>query len=349
PKAFVQYMEKPENKKRINEQLNKAQSNIDKDKQYRVDLGTITDAKDRTIIDIKKDGKKFFLIDKLAFTPHFNKVYVTENDNTGVYNYKLDGKRHTSSDKNSTSEIGQFFVGRYSINANKEIKQSLVNGQSKGKLEFDTDNTDAKNRIIANQSFDQAKFKVNLENTKLLDNNSISLVINGHKSKYSPNKIYGYYSNNDSIQVAAKGKVENKSFETDTKNIDSNGNTVNLSFKQHDISKYKEEAKKEKSKAKGFIKDYTDELNGAYKHSDYQYIERFIKSDSSVEKHMKKVVTGKAKNHYTDLKILSVEQNDNKFTVTASKKLDKTTIKSKYVLKYDKDLDEFKIIDYTDI
>uniref|UniRef100_UPI001E2FE21A TcaA NTF2-like domain-containing protein n=1 Tax=Staphylococcus epidermidis TaxID=1282 RepID=UPI001E2FE21A len=49
------------------------------------------------------------------------------------------------------------------------------------------------------------------------------------------------------------------------------------------------------------------------------------------------------------LKILSVEQNDNKFTVTASKKLDKTTIKSKYVLKYDKDLDEFKIIDYTDI
>ncbi|WP_193756264.1 hypothetical protein [Staphylococcus sp. FDAARGOS_39] len=36
------------------------------------------------------------------------------------------------------------------------------------------------------------------------------------------------------------------------------------------------------------------------------------------------------------LKILSVEQNDNKFTVTASKKLDKTTIKSKYVLKYDK-------------
>ncbi|MGO3498350.1 MAG: TcaA NTF2-like domain-containing protein [Staphylococcus equorum] len=131
--------------------------------------------------------------------------------------------------------------------------------------------------------------------------------------------------------------------------MDSNGNTVNLSFKQHDISKYKEEAKKEKSKAKGFIKDYTDELNGAYKHSDYQYIERFIKSDSSVEKHMKKVVTGKAKNHYTDLKILSVEQNDNKFTVTASKKLDKTTIKSKYVLKYDKDLDEFKIIDYTDI
>ncbi|AYX88742.1 hypothetical protein EGX68_00180 (plasmid) [Staphylococcus cohnii] len=101
-------MEKPENKKRINEQLNKAQSNIDKDKQYRVDLGTITDAKDRTIIDIKKDGKKFFLIDKLAFTPHFNRVYVTENDNTGVYNYKLDGKRHTSSDKNSTSEIGQF-------------------------------------------------------------------------------------------------------------------------------------------------------------------------------------------------------------------------------------------------
>ena len=96
-KAFVQYMENPENKKRINEQLNKAQSNIDKDKQYRVDLGTITDAKDRTIIDIKKDGKKFFLIDKLAFTPHFNKVYVTENDNTGVYNYKLDGKRHTSS------------------------------------------------------------------------------------------------------------------------------------------------------------------------------------------------------------------------------------------------------------
>ncbi|PZO97017.1 MAG: hypothetical protein DI615_05945 [Gardnerella vaginalis] len=159
-----------------------------------------------------QQNQKFFLIDKLAFTPHFNKVYVTENDNTGVYNYKLDGKRHTSSDKNSTSEIGQFFVGRYSINANKEIKQSLVNGQSKGKLEFDTDNTDAKNRIIANQSFDQAKFKVNLENTKLLDNNSISLVINGHKSKYSPNKIYGYYSNNDSIQVAAKGKVENKSF-----------------------------------------------------------------------------------------------------------------------------------------
>ncbi|MCQ8157705.1 hypothetical protein NFD58_13175 (plasmid) [Staphylococcus epidermidis] len=95
---------------------------------------------------------------------------------------------------------------------------------------------------------------MNLENTKLLDNNSISLVINGHKSKYSPNKIYGYYSNNDSIQVAAKGKVENKSFETDTKNIDSNGNTVNLSFKQHDISKYKEEAKKKNQKQKGLLK-----------------------------------------------------------------------------------------------
>ncbi|MCQ8157706.1 hypothetical protein NFD58_13065 (plasmid) [Staphylococcus epidermidis] len=46
--------------KKINEQLNKAQSNIDKDKQYRVDLGTITDAKDRTIIDIKKMVRNFF-------------------------------------------------------------------------------------------------------------------------------------------------------------------------------------------------------------------------------------------------------------------------------------------------
>ncbi|WP_162780902.1 TcaA NTF2-like domain-containing protein, partial [Staphylococcus aureus] len=347
----TKYIKQPDNNKRFNEEIENIKANIKDDKQYEVNLGSITDGNNKKVITIRKDGKQFFLIDKLAFIPHYTKFYVNERDNTGYYTYNLDKSHHTSSDKNTTSEIGEIFVGDYRLNSNKEIKDALVNGGSDGKLIINTDKTDIHGKVIAEQKFDQSWFKANIKNA---DNvKSIQIVIDGHKVPYKHNKVYGNYANQFGLEIYGQGKIEGKNFKTSTKDIGVNKNDapqqVDLSFNEDEMNKYIKESDIIKDKAKDFMEKYTNDLERAYKKSKYGYISKYIKSNTEVDKHMKKMVKSKAKNKYSNVHFEKVERNNNEITIVLTKNVNNHKVKSEYVLDYNSSDESFEIVKYQDI
>lgn len=171
-----------------------------------------------------------------------------------------------------------FFTGKYSINAKKKIEDTLLTGESNGKLEFNTEVTDKNNKVVAIQNFDQSSFKTNLKNGEALDNNSKRIVVDGKE-----------FVTND-VKVS-KNKYQSPQ-------------EINLSFNQDLIDKFKKERKETEDKAKKFMADYTKNLNKAYKKSDYKYIEDYIEEDTKVAKYMKKVMESKAKNKYSNPQLM---------------------------------------------
>lgn len=220
-KAFINYINKPQNSKRFEKEINEIEKNVKDNNKYDIDLGAITDSNGETIINVKKDGKKFFFIEKLKFTPNYTNVYVKENDNTGVYNYNTDEEHQIVADKNRITSIGKFFTGKYSINAKKKIEDTLLTGESKGKLEFNTEVTDKNNKVVAIQNFDQSSFKINLKNSGALDKNSKKIVVDGKEQDYVDNKVYGNYFNNQEIKVHVVGTIDGNEFVTNDRKVGS--------------------------------------------------------------------------------------------------------------------------------
>ncbi|MDN8806833.1 hypothetical protein Q0M01_13505 [Staphylococcus aureus] len=100
-----------------------------------------------------------------------------------MYNYKTNKEHQIVADKKRYTSIGTFFTGKYSINAKKKIEDTLITGESNGKLEFNTEVTDKKNKVVAIQNFDQSSFKIKLKNSEALDNNSKKIVVDGKEDK----------------------------------------------------------------------------------------------------------------------------------------------------------------------
>ncbi|CAC7179545.1 hypothetical protein QP586_11855 [Staphylococcus sp. UMB10092B] len=351
-KAFINYINNPKNSKRFDKEINEIEKNVKENNKYAIDLGAITDSNGKKIINVKKDGKKFFFIEKLKFAPNYTNVYVKENDNTAVYNYNTNKEHQIVADKNRLTSIGTFFTGKYNINAKKKIEDTLLTGESSGKLEFNTEVTDKNNKVVAIQNFDQSSFKINLKNSEALDN-SKKVVVDGKEEDYVDNKIYGHYFNNDEFKVHVVGTIDGKEFVTNDRNISKNKyqspQEVDLSFNQDSINKFEQENKEIENKGKKFMIDYTNDLNQAYKKSDYKYISDYIEEDSKVAKHMKKMVESKAKNKYSNPQIDDISKDKDKLKVILTKEVNNNKIQSKYSLKYNKDTNDFKIIEYTDI
>jgi len=351
-KAFINYINNPKNSKRFDKEINEIEKNVKENNKYAIDLGAITDSNGKKIINVKKDGKKFFFIEKLKFAPNYTNVYVKENDNTAVYNYNTNKEHQIVADKNRLTSIGTFFTGKYNINAKKKIEDTLLTGESSGKLEFNTEVTDKNNKVVAIQNFDQSSFKINLKNSEALDN-SKKVVVDGKEEDYVDNKIYGHYFNNDEFKVHVVGTIDGKELVTNDRNISKNKyqspQEVDLSFNQDSINKFEQENKEIENKGKKFMIDYTNDLNQAYKKSDYKYISDYIEEDSKVAKHMKKMVESKAKNKYSNPQIDDISKDKDKLKVILTKEVNNNKIQSKYSLKYNKDTNDFKIIEYTDI
>ncbi|HDP4181215.1 TPA: hypothetical protein P6O31_002460 [Staphylococcus aureus] len=352
-KAFINYINDPQNSKRFDKEINEIEQNVKDNNKYDIDLGAITDSNGKEIINVKKDGKKFFFIEKLKFAPNYTNVYVKENDNTAVYNYNTDKEHQIVADKNRLTSIGTFFTGKYNINAKKKIEDTFLTGESSGKLEFNTEVTDKNNKVVAIQNFDQSSFKINLKNSESLDKNSKKIVVDGKEQDYVENKIYGNYFNNDEFKVHVVGKIDGKEFVTNDRKISKNKyqspQEVDLSFNQDSINKFKQENKEIENKGKKFMIDYTNHLNQAYKKSDYKYISDYIEEDSKVAKHMKKMVESKAKNKYSNPQIDDISKDKDKLQIILTKEVNKNKIQSKYALKYSKETKRFKIVEYEDI
>lgn len=351
-KAFINYINNPQNSKRFDKEMSEIEKNV-KDNKHDIDLGAITDSNGKKIINVKKDGRKFFFIEKLKFAPNYTNVYVKENDNTAVYNYNADKKRQIVADKNRLTNIGTFFTGKYNINTKKKIKDALLTGESNGKLEFNTNVTDKNNKVVAIQNFDQSSFKINLKNSEALDKNSKKIVVDGKEEDYVENKVYGNYFNNDVLNVYVVGTIDGKEFVTNNRKIRKNKyqspQEIDLSFNQDSINKFEQENKEIEDKGKKFMIDYTNDLNQAYKKSDYKYISDYIDGNSKVAKHMKNMVESKVINKYSNPKVDNVSKDKEELKIILTKEVNNKKIQSKYTLKYNKDIKDFKIIEYTDI
>ncbi|MEG9445588.1 MAG: hypothetical protein MIJ74_12475, partial [Staphylococcus saprophyticus] len=122
---------------------------------------------------------------------------------------------------------------------------------------------------------------------------------------------------------------------------------LNVTFNQNKINKIKLDNKKIEAKAKDFMNDYIKALNKAYKKSDYKYISEYIKEDTNVSRHMKKMVNSNAKNKYSNLEFQSVKKNNENVQVILTKEVSKEKVTSKYLLEVTDS--KFKITKYKDI
>ncbi|HJG38765.1 MAG TPA: hypothetical protein K8V44_03035 [Staphylococcus saprophyticus] len=346
-KNFVMFVKKKENKKRYNKQIQDIKSKIDNEKKYNTDYGSITDQNGKKLITVKKNGKKLFLIDKLEFKPKLTSVYVKEFNNTGHYEYKQKKKKEIIAESNQTTELGKFFIGKYSINTDKTIEDSLHNGNATGKINIDLNNRENDKKVYADEDFNQSWFKIKLIDDDLLEKSNSKIVIDNKEVEYNSNKVYGKFYNPTTLKVYATGNLEGKEFKTNTINIRRNYKNdyqnLELSFDKSRIEDYKQDSNKLKDQAKDYIKDYIKSLNKAYNKKDYKHVSEYIKSDSELEKQLKENIKDKGKVEFKEVKINNVKRDNNKITIDLSKKIGKDITTSKYTLNYDELEEDFKI------
>ncbi|MDK9847702.1 hypothetical protein P1A20_14070 [Staphylococcus equorum] len=346
-KHFVNYVKRTDNKDKFSEEINSIKKNIKSGSNNESNYGSITDRTGQEIINISKNGKKFFFIDKLTFKPNLFDIYVKEYNNQGVYDFKDSNKVKGIAGKNSVSKIGTSFVGKYNVKADKTIKESLVNGVLTGKLKVDTDNKDNKNRVIAQDDFYQTWFKVNLKNKNYFKESDTHIVINDKKEDYNSNTVYGKYYNPTNLSIYAVGIYEGKKFKSNSlklrRNYKSQPQNINLKFGESELEDYKKESKSLKDKSKSYIKDYTKALNKAYNKSDYKYVSKFIKDNSELEKQLKKTIMSKEKVKFEKVKVNSIKRDKSKLTITLNKKNGNDFTTTKYFLDYKESEKEFII------
>ncbi|MGV3125201.1 TcaA second domain-containing protein [Staphylococcus epidermidis] len=283
-KHFVEYVSKGENQAKYQNELEEIKKSIKKKSATK--KGAITDRNKKPIIEVKQDGKKWFVLDKVDFKANKHNVYVKEYNNKAIYNYKLDKSKKIVAEPNQYTNIGSFFVGNYKLNATKIIKGTGNNGKLFGNLSFNTDNKDKKGKIIANDNFNQSWFKANLSNAEELDDNSIKLYINDNVVEYKKGMIYGKLSNQSKVEVHAEGSIYNKTFKTNTVLVDRNkkmnAQEVQLKFNKKEISKHINSYKNIENKSKEFINKYVRDLNKSYRKSDHIYIEDYFDKETKI-------------------------------------------------------------------
>ncbi|HDM6102038.1 TPA: hypothetical protein PZ277_002668 [Staphylococcus aureus] len=294
----------------------------------------------------------------MAFKPIFHDVYIENNSYSNAkyeFNNVEDKQQIITAPKNKTTNIGKFFVGKYDIEAQKiyDDDNSLIKGKVKGNIRFDTDNLNSDKKIIAHASFKDANFKANLINNEKVDDD-IKLYINDKPIEYEENKVYGAYPVNEPLKVYAKGKISDKDFKTNTVTIkDDQGaepQNISLKFNEDNINDYLKSIKDIELGAKSFMEDYTKDLNKAYKESDYKFIDKYIESNSDLSQYMRSMVESKKENKYRRPEFESVNYQDGKVNIILKKEnQNKDSIKSKYVLKYNKSDESYKIQSYEDI
>ncbi|MBJ6239734.1 TcaA NTF2-like domain-containing protein [Staphylococcus aureus] len=345
-KNFVKYVKEEEHKSSYNKQIKAIKKKIDSNNNNNTDYGSINDEYGNKIISIRKNGKKFFFIDKLEFKPYLTNVYVKEFDNTSLYKYK---NKEVLAESNQSTIVGKFLIGKYDIKANKTIKDSLHNGKATGKLHIDLTGNRNGNKVYATEDFNQSWIKVTIKNNELLENNKYNIYIDDKEKEYKRQQVYGKYFNPTESKVYVTGKLEGKEFKTNEntirRNYSNSSQNLTLSFDKGRISKYKEDSEQIKNKAKKFIENYSKYLNKAYKKSNYDEVSEYIEPNTKISKHIKKLIKNKTKVHYSKPKIKKIVRDNNDFYITVEKTTKGQNSETKYNLKYDTTFKDFKIVD----
>ncbi|EII2716962.1 hypothetical protein NZZ89_002508 [Staphylococcus pseudintermedius] len=354
-KHFVEYVNEPQNKERYNKEIKKMINDLENNKSYDSKVGRITDKNDNTVIDVSKNGNRFFFLNDLAFVPNFYNVYIKEGNNTASYEFKNNGKQsEVVSNANSKTDLGQFFVGKYELEVTKSFKDKPLSGSVDGMLSIDTDKAGSGRKLEAEEDIPQVWFIVKLKNNVDLDKD-YKLLIDGEEVDLEKGKVYGKYPANSVITISAKGRANNSSLETKEVELEANEEnkpqTVELVFRDSDIEKNKKINKEIEIEAEKFMKDYTKKLNTGYEVSDFSALQYYFEDkNSDVAQHIKMQVESKKKSEFSNPQVKSYERNDTEIKLVLSKKDEKgNIINSKYELVYDYQEKDFKIKGYTDI
>ena len=329
---LIDYFHSEDNQSKLDKGIKEVKYNL-KNNENSSNLGSIKDGNNKDIINFSRNGKHYFIFDKLAMTPQYRTVYVKEFDNTATYKFK--DNQHAVADKNKFSKIGEFVVGNYDINTVKEFKKGAVKDQLNGQIHIDTEKLNKDGHVIASQDFNQTKIKIRIHNNENLDNKKDKVMINGKTVDYNPDKVYGYFPSKDSFSVQANGNLGTTHFKTNKVDVmqgmTNNGTqVVNLYFDKKEIDKKIEEKKKNKEKIDKFIKSYNDKLTEAYKDKDYNKIRSYIKKSSKAEDFMKPKFKHKQKIEYKNVEVKSVEDMDDEYKVSVSKMYKGEVINNQY-------------------
>lgn len=332
-KHLIDYLQNAKRYQKFEKEIKKIKTSIKSDNSES-DLGQITDDHNDKIINVSKNGKKFFLIDKISMEPHYRDVYIKELDNSAVYH--ISKNNNVPSQANHINRLGTFIVGNYDVSLTKEFDKDPVKGKIKGYVHINTNKKDMNNHIVAQQDFKQTKIKIKLHNHKEVKDKSIKLYINNKPVKYKKDKTYGYFPNEDNFDVYASGKYKDHILKTNKvsvmESLDDNTQTVNLEFDENKIKKLEKDKNKAKDQLEEFIKSYMDKLNKAYKKTDYQPIEEYIKTNSQAEDYMKPKFNDKQDIKYTDTQVNSVKDKGDEYLVKIQKKFKSNTVKTDYYI-----------------
>lgn len=353
---FVNYINTGNNKQKFDKEINKIKNDIKSDEKYNVDLGKITDNNGRTIVNVRPNGKKLFILDKVTFEPNLSKVYIKGSNDETEYKY-LRGDKEVDilSSGQKETEIGSFMVGDFDLDTTKTFKDSLASDNDvDGQLHVNTDKVSKNGKIYATEKFDQAWFKVNFKNDSKLDE-SKSLFIDGNKVSYDSKKTYGKFAARQPLILSAKGKIGDNTIETNTVEVKANQEdkpqTINLEFDKDEIDKHVKEEKEIQDEAEKFMTEYTEDLNKAYKDGQFAHVSNYFENDSDLANYIESKVKTKNKSKYSKPKFKKFDRDGESITMVLEKE-DKhgNNISSEYKLKYREDgLIKFKIDEYKDI
>ncbi|HDE6765634.1 TPA: hypothetical protein PDV23_002539, partial [Staphylococcus aureus] len=83
-KRFVDYISQDNNWRKFEKEINHIKQNIENSNRNTVNFGFITDNHNRKIIEVKMNGNQFLFIDKLAFKPLLQKVFIENNSRSNA-------------------------------------------------------------------------------------------------------------------------------------------------------------------------------------------------------------------------------------------------------------------------
>jgi uncharacterized membrane protein YvbJ len=257
---LIKYLTDNKNHKRFNTEISKVIKNTKNNNSNSTKLGEITNNKGEPIITFKKNGKQYFILDKIAMEVNYKPVYIKEGQFSSEY--KVSNAKNKISEPYKLTYIGDFVDGEYQIPTSKIIDNGPIKDELNGYLKLNTNNRNKDGKIIAAQQFKQAQFKVVLHNDEKIDKNSKKITINDHEYEFENNKVYGYIPATQDFKVFAKGNMGKHTFETKPGNVFYHSNNqiqvVHLYFDLKDINKKiaddkkkaKEQKKKDKKKSK---------------------------------------------------------------------------------------------------
>lgn len=338
-KNLITYFKTNENPKRLSDTVDEVEEKLKSDESTS-QLGTLKDKNGKPVISFSKNGKHLFVLDKISIEPHYKDVYIKELDNTAVYSF--DTKHQVTVDRNKINKLGSFVVGDYDIPVKKKFKEGSVQGTVDGIIHINTDEVNKNDQIVADQKFNQTKISVKLHNDSKLESKNTKLLINDEITSLKKDNVYGYFPNEQSFTVQAKGEVKGHRFRTNKVEVlqgttANSHQVVNLRFDEKDINKAVKEDEKIKQKLSKFIKEYMDDLNKAYKNTEYDEISNYIKEDSSAEKFMKPKFKHKQSIKYTDTSVKKVEKEGDVYKLHVHKKYKNYDVNNVYHVNMEND------------